>query len=100
MNSLVLEIQNEIINNMVSITTILRKALILATKLELTDFEEWINYELRGYPTLDKLPKYRIVAGAMKAWNPFHGFLPIHFKGKKEAEMFSSKPLYDSITQL
>ncbi len=100
MSSLVLEIQKDIINNTSSITTILRKALILATKLGLTDFEEWINYELKGYPDLDKLPKYRIVAGEMKAWNPFHGYQPIYFNGKKEAETFSRKPLYDPITQI
>lgn len=97
MDSLIKEIQRDIINNKESVTSILRKAKLLATKLESSDFLKWINYELEGYPDKESLPKYRIISGEMKAYNPLYGYIPIYFKSPKQAETFSNKPVYDSI---
>lgn len=52
------ELENEILNNG-EISSILRKALIIANKLNLTDFEEWIKSELNGYEDYSELPEYR-----------------------------------------
>jgi len=100
MNPLIVEIRNDIIGDKESITSVLRKAKVLAKKLGLRELSKWIGYELEGYPDKESLPNYRIISGEMKAWNPFHGYVPIYFKGPKEAETFSSKPLYDSIIQI
>lgn len=100
MNPLIIEIRNDIIGDKESITSILRKAKVLATKLGLQEFSKWIGFELEGYPDKESLPKYRIISGEMKAWNPFHGYVPIYFKGTREAKTFSSKPVYDSIIQI
>lgn len=100
MNPLFEEIRNDITSNKESVTSILRKSKVLAAKLDLRDLLKWIDYELEGYPDKESLPKYRIISGEMKAWNPYHGYVPIYFKGPKEAETFSSKPVYDSIVTI
>lgn len=58
---------------------LLRKAYLVARKLKLRDFEEWINHELNGYGKSDKIPQYRIYKGEIKAWNPYHGWVPVVF---------------------
>ncbi|OGU55517.1 MAG: hypothetical protein A2V66_07105 [Ignavibacteria bacterium RBG_13_36_8] len=94
------EIRNDITSNKESLTSILRKSKVLAKKLDLNDFLKWIDYELEGYPDEESLPKYRIISGEMKAWNPYHGYVPIYFANSKVAETLSSKPVYDSIVTI
>lgn len=79
--SIVQELQREALDSHVPITDLLRKAKLVATKLDLKDFLIWIENEQSGYEVEDfrKLPKYRLVAGETKAWNPFHGWQPILF---------------------
>jgi len=42
MSSLVIELQADAINSSVSILNLLRKALVVAKKLGIKDFEDWI----------------------------------------------------------
>jgi hypothetical protein len=51
-------------NSNVPTSDLLRKALMVARKLNLTTFEEWITKELHGYPEADPLPSYRKSKGA------------------------------------
>lgn len=56
------EIRNDIINDNVSISSVLRKARVLSSILKHKDFIEWIESELNGYADDDSnLPKYRII---------------------------------------
>ncbi len=52
------EIQNELIGE-ADLSIILRKAKVLAYKLENKEFKDWVENELNGYPNKDLLPKYR-----------------------------------------
>ncbi len=49
MSKLVIELQKDIIENKTDTISILRKAKLIATKLNLIDFKQWIDYELNGY---------------------------------------------------
>lgn len=69
MQSLVLELQREAAEEASSITGLLRKALIVSTKLSLEDFRLWIIDELEGYKKGRSVPEYRRVTGEVKAWN-------------------------------
>lgn len=77
MNKAVIELQKDIINNNLDIVSILRKAHLIASKLNLFDFDKWINYELNGYDDYSSIPKYRSVNGEIKAKSPFYGLIPV-----------------------
>lgn len=49
--------------------SLLRKAYLVARKLKLSDFEEWINNEQNGYH--GEVPDYRMINVNYKAWNPY-----------------------------
>jgi len=54
------EIRDEIINDSVSLSSILRKARVLASLLTHQEFEKWVQSELNGYKQDDPaLPEYR-----------------------------------------
>lgn len=75
MPSLVEELQRDALDAKVGIADLLRKALVVATKLNLRKFRWWVEKELDGYVSGD-VPNYRVVMGAVKALNPFRGYIP------------------------
>lgn len=58
--SLVLELQHLATDRRNDVTDLLRKALLVATKLRVSEFKEWAEHELEGYGQ-HELPKYRVV---------------------------------------
>ena len=76
MSSLVLELQADAINQEVSCSDLLRKALVVSKKLEVDSIENWLYQELNGYSgsPSDEIPDYRIIRGQVKALNPYHGY--------------------------
>jgi hypothetical protein len=75
-SSLILELQGDALNPSVSALTLLRKALVVAAKLGIEEFQEWIELELNGYKGYP-IPEYRKMKGQLRAWNPYHGWQPI-----------------------
>ena len=71
--SLVMELQRDALNPDNPVSNLLRKALVIATKLDLKNLENWITLELSGYPDQDLVPDYRTLIGQIEVWNPFHG---------------------------
>ncbi|MST61310.1 hypothetical protein [Parafannyhessea umbonata] len=67
--SLILELQEECLSQ-ASTTRLLRKAHLVAFKLGLTEFDSWITTEMNGYTDSRSVPKYRQVAGTLKARAP------------------------------
>ena len=85
MKSIIIELQQLASDDSCTITTLLRKSLIVASKLNLNDFKKWINNELNGYDNIDEIPQYREVTGDLKAWNPYNGiWIPIIWKEMPE----------------
>ena len=54
MSSIIQEIQQDIIEESVSLSSILRKFFLVVKKLELQEFENWIESELNGYDDKNK----------------------------------------------
>lgn len=80
MKGIVLQLQAEAIDDSVDIETLLRKAYLVARKLKLKEFENWISNEQNGYK--GEIPEYRVISGLIRAWNPYHGWMPVVMQGK------------------
>lgn len=87
---IVIQLQREALDESVDIETLLRKAYLVARKLQLKEFEEWISYEQNGYK--GNIPDYRNVGGEIKAWNPYHGWIPVVFDSRA-SDIFNKMPL-------
>ncbi len=77
---IVIQLQKEALDDKVEIESLLRKAYLVARKLDLKDFEAWIIQEQNGYKS--DIPEYRIISGLMKAWNPYYGWTQIIVQGE------------------
>ena len=58
--SLLDEIRSDLTNQSADLSNTLRKAKVLASRIGLDEFREWVDSELGGYEDRDKLPSYRI----------------------------------------
>jgi hypothetical protein len=74
-NDLISKIKDD--NNHVS--TLLKEAKFIIGEIDETNSMGWINLELSGYGD-KQIPKYRIVRGQMKGWNPYYGWVPVAHK--------------------
>jgi hypothetical protein len=75
---IVLELQRDCLDGQVSVATILRKAKVIASKLELRELRQWIDSELDGYEcSMEDLPPHRKGTGQPKFHNPYNGWCPI-----------------------
>jgi hypothetical protein len=100
MSSIVLELQKEAMDEQRRVSDCLRKALIVATKLNLGEFRDWIEKELKGYKKDDPIPEYRKVKGVVEFHNPYHGWCPVLFKDSKSKEAFSTRYINQTIGEL
>lgn len=74
-NSLVLELQREAIKSNCIVSDLVRNAYFIAKKLNITDIQEWLTFELNGYSDIRYVPDYRslplrVVARTMNGWIP------------------------------
>jgi len=88
MSNFINEIQEKMADKSYSAKDLLRGAKILASKLGLKDMEEWIEYELDGYPSDATLPTYRKDLPAQIIYfNPYLGWKPVVFDEEKMADL-------------
>jgi len=97
MASIVKQLQLDATDDSKSVASLLLKAKIIATKLNLDDFLTWINHELNGYSGDAQIPKYRTVTGQIHGWNPYHGWQPAIFTNSTEPQ---SRKVTQSISDL
>ena len=101
--TLLREIQTGATNSSIDISTLLRKAKILAARLQNPEFENWVDRELNGYDNKEGLPPYRVVpivakgtlSDGFRIWNDFNiltSFLPDKFKAWGE-ECYLAQPI-------
>lgn len=102
MAGLVEQLQAEVLDSTKPITDLLRKALVVAKKLGIKDFETWIAAELNGYVgTTLTPPEYRKVVGEIKAYNPYNNYLmPIVVDDPKISMTIRSRYLFEPISSL
>jgi len=99
MPSLVLELQTEAISPNAKVSDLLRKALVVASKLKIREFEQWAKNELQGYEA-DPIPNYRCVKGEIKAYNPVRGWIPTIIKDAKIAGIMSESRVGQPVGEL
>lgn len=100
MSSIVIDLQDEILSSDCDIVQILRRAHVIAVKLGLKEFDQWISYELNGYPNWNACPDYRRIRGTLKAFNPYHGWIPVIVPDSKIEKMICEKMVPKSISEI
>jgi len=82
------------------IADLLRKALVVATKLQLPEFRQWILSELNGYEDRNGLPDYRIIHGDLRAQNPYHGLVPFIIQESEIRDLVTKIHLHESVSSI
>ncbi len=101
MSGLISELQTDALNSHFSVSDLLRKALVVSKKLDITEMEAWINNELNGYSVQADIPDYRFVQGEVKVLNPYRGWIPLHFGDAHQiGEVISRRPVTSAISEL
>lgn len=102
MSSLVLKLQEELLNPDCDVLGALRKAHLIAAKLKLTEFDAWIQSELNGYSLTDRdnIPNYRDVKGALNTYNPYYGWVPVQCKDDETEKLICERRLWQSVGEL
>ena len=80
----------------------LRKALLVASQLNLSEFRKWINNKLNGY-TEEGVPSYRKLNAQLKAKNPYRGLIPVMFNDSTLVEfedLLTNVEIYDPVESL
>ncbi len=98
MSGIVLELQREALDKDANIESLLRKAYVIAKKLKLKEFEDWIQLEQNGYGSRE-VPEYRYVQGQLKARNPYYGWVPVVLSAEIE-KVISNVPAKEAISGL
>jgi hypothetical protein len=90
--SLLREIQEEAASQTTATAGLLRKAQILATRLDHQPLAEWVDRELNGYYDVphDEVPPYRRL-GKVQVLGNFHGFGGSQMKNAPIAELSIDK---------
>ena len=98
--SIVLELQRMASDGHGSVTELLRKALLVARKLKIADFAEWVQHELSGYPLGADTPAYREIVGQAVVWNPYHGTAPFQIGDPAFAKVCAQVIVQQSIPEI
>lgn len=100
MASIIQGLQKDALNPNFKISDLLRKAYVIAKKLNLTEFESWITKELNGYLEKDDFPEYRYLRGEIKALDMFGRLLPVIIPNAEIAERLSKRATLQSIAEI
>lgn len=100
MNLSIKELQEQINNKEISVSSLLRTAKIIASKLEQNDFLNWVEKELNGYSDKEKVPDYRIVKGIPQGFNPYRGWIPYLNTNKENQKLISERGVKQPIGAL
>ncbi|MGO8915030.1 MAG: hypothetical protein ACLQJR_03890 [Stellaceae bacterium] len=101
--SLIEQLQEDAADRQVRVSDLLRKALLVASRLEIPNVPSWIEKELSGYAVKDweqELPPYRIVTGRVMAQNPVRGWQPVMFESEEETTRYAQRPVVDPIAKV
>lgn len=75
MTTLIEQIQRDCVDPTASVSSLLRKVKLAASKLDVGQVESWVDNELNGYS--EKLPDYRMVHGTPMVRCPYTGTYPL-----------------------
>lgn len=97
---IILQLQRDALDKTTSAGDLLRKALLVARKLRLTDFEKWANDELNGYSEGSTIPPYRQVMGEVVVHNPYRGWQPVIFENSAHAELCTKRAVWQPVAEI
>lgn len=101
MASIIEELQREGYSSTSNVTDILRKAYVVARKLKVKEFEQWLRNEMNGYKCpISEIPDYRSISGEVKAWNPYQGWIPIMIPDEEIMNLISNNKMSQSISEI
>lgn len=100
MAGIVLELQKELLSSNCDIVSVLRKAHLIAVKLKLSDFDQWIQYELNGYTDQSECPEYRKLQGILKYYNQYHGWCSILIQNDELEKKICKIEIINSISEI
>lgn len=100
MAGIVLELQKEVLSSNCDIVNVLRKAHLIAVKLKLSDFDQWIQYELNGYTDQSECPEYRKLQGILKYYNQYHGWCSILVQNDELEKKICKIEIINSISEI
>lgn len=66
---------------------------MVARKLKLSKFQNWIEIELNRYGDTFTEPEYRQIRGSCMVKNPYHGFQPVQFSNDEWLKSFQNAEL-------
>lgn len=98
--SIISDLQHEALDEQSSLVNLLRKALLVANKLNLHEFEKWIECELNGYDDNEDTPAYRDISGTAQVYNPMRGHVPLEIQGADLAEKLTHQKFGNPISEI
>ena len=98
--SLILELQKHAMDQGFNILDLLSRAYVVARKLRIDSFVDWIEKEQKGYSKETEVPPYRRIATYLHYRNPYNGWQPVVLQSKKEQLFYASFPVTDSIPSI
>lgn len=101
-NSMVLDLQADALNSQLKVSDIARKAYFVARKLGVTELEQWLHYEINGYPSDDMvdIPEYRHVIGSLQGWNSVRGWIPIIIQNREWHDAICNRCMINSLASI
>lgn len=99
MAGLVDELVEMATNESAAIGALLRRALVVAQRLEAPEIKDWIESELAGFADKE-CPPYRKVVGQLKVRNPFHGWQPVHIEDQALSDALCVRHVAQSAIEL
>lgn len=102
MESIVLELQREAMDSNSNISNLLRKSLVIARKLKVKEFEEWVTLELNGYSRIKRedIPKYRRINAQLEGILPYSNWIPIEFESDEITKLVTQPEVNSTITEI
>jgi AbiTii len=97
--SLVEQLQIDSVDRNVRTSDLLRKALLVASKLDIPGVPEWLNKELSGYNLSDEVPAYRKIHGRVMG-RTFHGWRPVQFPTNELESKIAEQSVHQSVATL
>lgn len=97
--NIIIDLQESANNSQIKVSDLLRKALIVATKLNVESFKNWVDNELNGYET-PPTPKYRSLRGEIRAQHPTGVWKNVNFLNEEDEEYWSKRDLLQPISEI
>ena len=97
---IVIELQRLASDGKYPVDELLRKALIVATKLDIQDFRNWITSELHGYSSRNEIPGYRKAQASLHVFNDVLGRLVPYYLPEELEESLTQHSLKQPLASL